>query len=323
MIIFIPCWTVFILPELCTLYYCCKRFKADVRSVFQVLFYYYYYYNSVKEEFLLNRTALKAIFKAVFELCGQQGIALRGHRDEESTSNFHCLMNLIGKFDPKVCKYVTSEEKTKYLSKDIQNEVLQFLSHSVLRNLVDRIKTESIGKSKEPLFSIIIDETSDINHSEQVSFCVRFCNSKIESEEVFFEFHKTSRTDSETLFNMGKSSLLSFGLSLSGVRGQGYDGASNMAGRQNGLQAKILAENRKALYLYCFDHQLYLIIQDSLKPVLEVALALERMNTVVHFIKNSPKSGINSKILFNETINWCALCVQLGGLCAYRRSIPS
>ena len=42
---------------------------------------------------------------------------------------------------------------------------------------------------------------------------------------------------------------MSFGLSLSGVRGQGYDGASNMAGRHNGLQAKLLAENSSSLFL--------------------------------------------------------------------------
>ena len=163
--------------------------------------------------------------------------------------------------------------------KDIQNEVLQCISHSVLRDLIDRVRKESIGKTKEPLYSIIVDETSDINRCEQVSFCVRFCNNKMESEEVFLGFHQTGRTDSETLLNLVKSSLLSLELSFYGVRGQAYDGASNMASRQN----------RKALYLYCFGHQLNLVVQDSLNSIPEVALALGRMNSVVHFLKNSPK----------------------------------
>ncbi|KAI6656023.1 Zinc finger MYM-type protein 1 [Oopsacas minuta] len=77
----------------------------------------------------------------------------------------------------------------------------------------------------------------------------------MESEEVFLGFHKTSRTDAETLFNLVKSSFMSFGLSLSGVHGQGYDGAANMAGRHNGLQAKFLAE------ISCFGHQLNLVVQ--------------------------------------------------------------
>ena len=213
---------------------------------------------SVKEEFSANKSGLKAIFENV-RFCVQQGIALRGHRNEEYTANFHCLMNLIGKFDPKVFKYLSSAEKYKFLSKDIQNEMLLCISHSVLRDFIDRVRKESIGKTKQPFYSITVDETSEINRCEQVSFCVRFCNNKMESEEVFLGFYQTGRTDSETLLNLVKSSLLSLGLSFYGVRGQAYDGASNMAARHNGLQAKILAENRKALYLYCFGHQLNLL----------------------------------------------------------------
>ena len=36
--------------------------------------------NTNKEEFLVNRTALRAIFQSL-RLCGQQGMSLRGHRD--------------------------------------------------------------------------------------------------------------------------------------------------------------------------------------------------------------------------------------------------
>ena len=111
----------------------------------------------------------------------------------------------------------------------------------------------------------------------------------MESEEVFLGFHKTSRIGAETLFNLIKSSLMIYGLSLSGVRGQRYDGASNMLDRHNGFQAKVLTENSKAIYLYCFGHQLNLVVQDSLKSIPEVALALARMNAVIHFIRNSPK----------------------------------
>ena len=164
------------------------------------------------------------------------------------------------------------------------------MSHSLLSDLINRVRRESRGKSREPLFSILIDETTDIKEraqSKRLSACA-FVTAKWKAK-VFLGFHKTSRTDAETLFNLVKSSLLSFGLSLTGVRGQGYDGASIMAGRHNGLQAKVLAENSKALYLYCFGHQLNLVVQDSLKSIPEVTLSLVRMNAVVHFIRNSPK----------------------------------
>ncbi|KAI6647800.1 hypothetical protein LOD99_8515 [Oopsacas minuta] len=52
------------------------------------------------------------------------------------------------------------------------------------------------------------------------------------------------------IFNVGKEilsigqhcKLFSKALSLSGVRGQGYDRAASMPGRHNGLQTKVLAE---------------------------------------------------------------------------------
>ncbi|XBI07244.1 hypothetical protein VPH35_135174 [Triticum aestivum] len=54
--------------------------------------------------------------------------------------------------------------------------------------------------------------------------------------------------------------LVDIGLSFKQVRGQCYDGASNMRGEFNGLKAKILEENRSAYYVHCFAHQIQLVI---------------------------------------------------------------
>ncbi|CAM8944236.1 unnamed protein product [Rhodiola kirilowii] len=51
-----------------------------------------------------------------------------------------------------------------------------------------------------------------------------------------------------------------YGLSLSKIRSQGYDGASNMRGELNGLKTLILNENPCARYIHCFAHQLQLVI---------------------------------------------------------------
>ncbi|KAK9050926.1 hypothetical protein SSX86_027551 [Deinandra increscens subsp. villosa] len=51
-----------------------------------------------------------------------------------------------------------------------------------------------------------------------------------------------------------------FSLSLGRVRGQGYDGASNMSGEFNGLKALILKENPSAYFVHCFAHQLQLVV---------------------------------------------------------------
>ena len=49
-------------------------------------------------------------------------------------------------------------------------------------------------------------------------------------------------------------------LSISRIRGQGYDGASNMRGEFNGLQRKILDENPYAFYVHCYAHRLQLVV---------------------------------------------------------------
>jgi hypothetical protein len=51
-----------------------------------------------------------------------------------------------------------------------------------------------------------------------------------------------------------------YGLSIARLRGQGYDGASNIRGEFNGLQKQIRDENPHAFYVHCFAHQLQLVI---------------------------------------------------------------
>jgi Domain of unknown function (DUF4371) len=49
-------------------------------------------------------------------------------------------------------------------------------------------------------------------------------------------------------------------LNVQDIRGQGYDGASNMRGEWNGLQALILRECPYAYYVHCMAHQLQLAL---------------------------------------------------------------
>lgn len=39
------------------------------------------------------------------------------------------------------------------------------------------------------------------------------------------------------------------------IRGQGYDGVSNMRGEFGGLKILILKENESVYYVYCFVYQ--------------------------------------------------------------------
>jgi hypothetical protein len=54
--------------------------------------------------------------------------------------------------------------------------------------------------------------------------------------------------------------LSDHGLVVARLRGQGYDGASNMRGEFNGLQKLIRDENPFTFYIHCFAHQLQLVV---------------------------------------------------------------
>jgi hypothetical protein len=54
--------------------------------------------------------------------------------------------------------------------------------------------------------------------------------------------------------------LLHYQFDVSKIRGQGYDGASNMRGEWNGLQALVLKDCPYAYYVHCFAHRSFFIL---------------------------------------------------------------
>ncbi|XP_016544506.2 uncharacterized protein LOC107844652 [Capsicum annuum] len=69
-----------------------------------------------------------------------------------------------------------------------------------------------------------------------------------------------SDTSTKTLKETICSLLMRHSLSTSKIRGQGFDGDSNMQGEMNGLKALILQETPLAYCIHCFAHQLQLTL---------------------------------------------------------------
>ena len=110
-----------------------------------------------------------------------------------------------------------------------------------------------------------------------------------EIREDFLGFDQTDRTDAEMLQSLVKRCLLQRGLDFENIRGQKYDGANNMCGKHNGLHAKVLALNRKALFTYCVGHQLNLVCQDATRVLPEVVHTMEEIGAIITFIRHSAK----------------------------------
>ena len=69
--------------------------------------------------------------------------------------------------------------------------------------------------------------------------------------EDFVEFVELSSKTGVGIADVSKIKLKEIGLSIEYLRGQGYDGASNMSGKFNSVQAKILEDQPLAFYTHC------------------------------------------------------------------------
>ena len=91
-------------------------------------------------------------------------------------------------------------------------------------------------------------------------FMCRFVSDEGKVLERFVGLQHIERCTAAALKEAIVGMLSSHKLSISMLRGQGYDGASNMRGEFNGVQKLIRDENPYAFYVHCFAHQLQLVV---------------------------------------------------------------
>ena len=71
---------------------------------------------------------------------------------------------------------------------------------------------------------------------------------------------KLQRVRAPDITNAIISTLEDVGISLQDLRGQCFDGASNMSGNKSGVQKRIKDRQPKAIYTHCASHSLSLSI---------------------------------------------------------------
>ncbi|KAF8404096.1 hypothetical protein HHK36_008976 [Tetracentron sinense] len=91
-------------------------------------------------------------------------------------------------------------------------------------------------------------------------------------------------------------------LSIQNIRGQGYDGASNMHGEWNGLQALFLKDCSFAYYIHCFAHRLKLALVAASKEVKNVYHFFTKLTTVVNIVGVSYKRYDELQVIQAEKI---------------------
>ncbi|KAK8450407.1 hypothetical protein SEVIR_6G022432v4 [Setaria viridis] len=116
----------------------------------------------------------------------------------------------------------------------------QMSSPMVQKDLVRACAEETSELTKSEIgdrcFAVLVDEARDASIKEQMAVVVRFVNDKGSVIERFLGIEHVSNTTSTSLKEALDTMLRRYGLSISKIRGQGYDGASNMRGQFHGLQ---------------------------------------------------------------------------------------
>ncbi|KAK9705640.1 hypothetical protein RND81_07G072500 [Saponaria officinalis] len=139
------------------------------------------------------------------------------------------------------------------------------------------------------LFVILADESSDVSHKEELAICLHYVDKKGRVCERFLEIVHVKKTSSLTIFEGIKQLLDAHSLSMSNIRGQGYDGASNMGGELNGLRNLILRNNSCAYYVHYFAHQLPLTLMAVTKENKDCAKYFQNLGIVLYNIGYSCK----------------------------------
>lgn len=198
-----------------------------------------------------NREYLKVIIECLM-FTAQQNIAQRGHdekRDGLSDSsdinrgNFLELVHLRCKDIPWLKDKLNNQlqKHAQWTSPVIQNELLQIITDLIRARITNDVRVSG-------WYSIILDETSDISKTEQVSLCLSFAL-KGTKKEAFVAFYSTKSNEGEVLYQLVKSTITELNLDLKNIVGKAFDGAANMNGVHKGLSTRM--EECSPLGIYC------------------------------------------------------------------------
>uniref|UniRef100_A0A0D3EB51 TTF-type domain-containing protein n=1 Tax=Brassica oleracea var. oleracea TaxID=109376 RepID=A0A0D3EB51_BRAOL len=223
-----------------------------------------------------------------------QGLSFRAHDEkEESTNkgNFLELLKYTARQNEAVKKVVlhNAPKNNQMPSPPIQKDIAHCFPEEVTKSVIQEINND--------VFGLLVDESADVSDKEKMAVVFRFVDKFGLVKERFIGISHVKDTSSLTLKYAIDALFAKHGLSLKKVRGQGYDGASNMKGEFNGLRSLILKESRSAYYVHCFAHQLQLVVVAVAKKHVEVGEFFD----MVHVRLNAVGASCKRKLILTES----------------------
>jgi hypothetical protein len=243
---------------------------------------------------------------ALVRVLGAQNLALRGKHEKLFTAgngNFLKFLEYLALFDPLMHEHLRkiqdNETKVHYLSKDVQNEMIKLLANAVQAKIISLVHAAKY-------YSIILDCTPDVSHTEQMTVIVRFVaitETTSEIREHFLGFIPLTETTGASLTEAIVEKLKELELCIDDLRGQGYDNGSNMKGKHSGVQKRIKEINPRAFYVPCSSHSLNLVVNDAAHCCLEATKFFALVQEIyVYFSASTQRWNTLKKHVTNLTL---------------------
>ncbi|XP_076959135.1 uncharacterized protein LOC143635134 [Bidens hawaiensis] len=216
----------------------------------------------------------------------ENSLSFHGHNESEDSFSkglFLAVLKLICENNPDIgkCCLGNAKKNNRLTAPSIQKEIIDCFAKEVTKKLCEEFKDD--------VFGLFADESSDVSQKEQMAIVVRYVDKLGVVKESLIGVAHVNNTSSATLKEAIVSLLSNNQLSIEQVMGQGYEGASNMRGKFNGLKALILRDNPSAHYIHCFAHQLQLVIVAVAKKHTGVKEFYESLGMVVNTVGASCK----------------------------------
>ena len=162
-------------------------------------------------------------------------------------------------------------------------------------------------------WSIMVDTTPDITDIEQVSICIRIVANSEKSSEHLIGCQEATSTTAAALYGVIEQAFKLKSVPLDKLATQTYDGASNMSGCYNGLQAIVKEKiGKHIIYVHCYAHSLDLVLSDVASDninVLSLFSNLESLHNLfntshkVHVLFEKVQQDANLKVLSTKRLN--------------------
>ncbi|CAM8941219.1 unnamed protein product [Rhodiola kirilowii] len=232
-----------------------------------------------------NSLRLKTTIAAVKYL-GKEGLPFRGH-DESSNSSSR------GHFIEIIKSYASMNNRLQKLFLKMLLNMPCTFAPSIQKEILDIIATKIRNKIRQEIgdakFCILVDESLDVSHKEQMAIILRFIDEDGFLQERYFEIVSVEDTTSANLKKHICEVLSTNKLQVQNIRGQGYDGASNMRGQFHGLKTLFLMTALMPIMFIALLIRLQLALNACARDVPDMQLFFQMLSSIVAFVGSSSK----------------------------------